>query len=104
MIAKTPEAEENLIEQFKARTPTKLYHALVIGEMISGRSIYAPIGRNPHRRKHMWVTEDDEDGNNDGKEAITHLRVKERFRSHTLVEANIETGRTHQIRVPDCRR
>ena len=99
VIAKTPEAEENLIEQFKARTPTKLYHALVIGEMISGRSIYAPIGRNPHRRKHMWVTEDDEDGNNDGKEAITHLRVKERFRSHTLVEANIETGRTHQIRV-----
>lgn len=99
VVAKTMEAEENLIEQFKARTPTKLYHALVIGELISGRTIDAPIGRNPYRRKHMWVTETDEDGNNEGKEAITHIRVKDRFRAHTLIEANIETGRTHQIRV-----
>ncbi|MDM1544387.1 RluA family pseudouridine synthase [Ignatzschineria indica] len=99
VIAKNTAAEENLIEQFKARTPTKIYHALVIGEMISGRTIDAPIGRNPHRRKHMWVTETDEEGNNEGKEAITHVRVKERFRAHTLIEVNIETGRTHQIRV-----
>lgn len=99
VVAKTMEAEENLIEQFKARTPTKLYHALVIGELISGRTIDAPIGRNPYRRKHMWVTETDEEGNNEGKEAITHIRVKDRFRAHTLIEANIETGRTHQIRV-----
>ncbi|GGZ94081.1 RNA pseudouridine synthase [Ignatzschineria ureiclastica] len=99
LIAKTMEAEENLINQFKERTPTKIYHALVIGELISGRTIDAPIGRNPYRRKHMWVPEPDEDGNVDGKDAITHIRVKERFRAHTLVEANIETGRTHQIRV-----
>lgn len=99
VIAKNAAAEENLIEQFKTRTPTKIYHALVIGEMISGRTIDAPIGRNPHRRKHMWVTETDEEGNNEGKEAITHVRVKERFRAHTLIEVNIETGRTHQIRV-----
>lgn len=99
VIAKNAESVENLIEQFKARTPTKIYHALVIGELISGRTIDAPIGRNPYRRKHMWVTEKDEDGHNDGKEAISHLRVLDRFRAHTLVEVNIETGRTHQIRV-----
>ncbi len=99
IIAKTLEAETALIEQFKERTPEKTYHALVIGELISGRTIDAPIGRNPYRRKHMWVPEPDEDGNVDGKDAITHIRVKERFRAHTLVEAKIETGRTHQIRV-----
>ena len=99
VVAKNSETEEALFEQFKERLPTRIYHALVIGELISGRTIDAPMGRNPYRRKHMWVTETDEDGNNEGKEAITHLRVKERFRAHTLVEAQLETGRTHQIRV-----
>lgn len=99
VIAKNAETETALIEQFKERTPTRVYHALVIGELIAGRTIDAPIGRNPYRRKHMWVTETDEDGNNEGKEAITHIRVQDRFRAHTLIEARLETGRTHQIRV-----
>lgn len=99
VIAKNAETETALIEQFKERTPTRIYQALVIGELIAGRTIDAPIGRNPYRRKHMWVTETDEDGNNEGKEAITHIRVQDRFRAHTLIEARLETGRTHQIRV-----
>lgn len=99
VIAKNAETEIALIEQFKERTPTRIYHALVIGELIAGRTIDAPIGRNPYRRKHMWVTETDEEGNNEGKEAITHIRVQDRFRAHTLIEARLETGRTHQIRV-----
>ena len=99
VIAKNAESETALIEQFKERTPTRIYHALVMGELIAGRTINAPMGRNPYRRKHMWVTETDEDGNNEGKEAITHIRVQDRFRAHTLIEARLETGRTHQIRV-----
>ncbi len=99
VIAKTETAESSLLAQFKERTPERLYHALVYGELISGTTINAPIGRNPYNRKRMMVTEDDEEGYNEGREAITHLRVKERFRAHTLVEAYLETGRTHQIRV-----
>lgn len=99
VIAKSEEAEAALLEQFRERTPERLYNALVYGELISGTTINAPIGRNPYNRKRMMVTETDEDGYNEGREAITHLRVKERFRAHTLVEAYLETGRTHQIRV-----
>ncbi len=99
LVAKNSEAEAHLKAQFAERTPLRIYHALVLGEMISGSTIDLPMGRNPYNRKKMMVTEDDEEGNNEGREAITHLRVLERYRAHTLVQAQLETGRTHQIRV-----
>src|SRR5699024_4763828 len=68
------------------------YAAIVYGVMTGGGRVEAPLGRHPQDRKRQAVV-------SDGKEAITHYRVLERFRSHTLVQAQLETGRTHQIRV-----
>ncbi len=99
LIAKDEESEQLLMEQFAKRTPHRIYHALVVGEMISGRRIDEPIGRNPSNRRKMMVTEYDEEGYNPGREAITHIRILERFRLHTLLQCQLETGRTHQIRV-----
>ena len=100
VIAKNEETAEALQKQFAERTVTRVYQALLVGELISGRTVDAFIGRNPHNRKKMMITEYDEElEENPGKEAITHIRVLERFREHTLVECHLETGRTHQIRV-----
>lgn len=68
------------------------YAAIVYGAMIAGGKVDAPLGRHPHDRLKQAVRED-------GREAITHYRVRERFRAMTLIECRLETGRTHQIRV-----
>ncbi len=92
VIAKTPTALLKLNKQLKARTMTRLYQAVVSGVLISGGCIDQPIGRHPIKRKSMAVIET-------GKPAVTHYRVMERYRAHTRIKVQLETGRTHQIRV-----
>ncbi|CAM4451183.1 MAG: Ribosomal large subunit pseudouridine synthase D [Legionellaceae bacterium] len=92
IIAKTLTAHTSLTRQLQERSIKREYATLVTGNIISGSTINAPITRHPRKRKLMAVC-------NTGKIAITHYRVQERFRSHTLLKVNLETGRTHQIRV-----
>ena len=92
VVAKTLEAHTALVEQLQAREVKREYLALVHGRVVAGSTVDAPIGRHPVDRKRQAVTEE-------GKEAITHYRVEERFAHHTLLRVSLETGRTHQIRV-----
>ena len=94
VIAKNNKTHESLGEQFKDRDPERRYVALVHGVMPNDRGIInAPIGRHPIHRKRMAVID------NNSKEAITHYQVIQRFNNYTLLELQLETGRTHQIRV-----
>ena len=80
-------------EQFRKRTVKKIYHAILIGLLKENfLEINLPIGRHNLYRKKMTVRED-------GKEALTYIKVLRRFKNHTLAEINLKTGRTHQIRV-----
>lgn len=92
VIAKTLKAHKSLVDQLQARTVNREYLALVQGTIITGGTVEAPIGRHSTDRKRFAVVPN-------GKEAITHYRVAERFPHHTLVKVQLETGRTHQIRV-----
>jgi len=92
VIAKTHQALMNLTQQMKARTITRIYQAVVCGLLTSGGMIDVPIGRHPIQRKRMAVIET-------GKPSVTHFRVIERYRNHTRIRVQLETGRTHQIRV-----
>ena len=93
IIAKNDKAHINLSEQIQSRKVKKTYIALVRGNIKENEAtINMPIGRSTKDRKKMAVTKT-------GKEAITHFKVLKRFGDYTLIEVNIETGRTHQIRV-----
>ncbi len=92
VVARTMRAHTSLVEQLSARAVHRQYAAIVYGSMISGGRVDAAIGRHPHDRLKQAVRED-------GRDAVTHYRVRERFRAMTLVECRLETGRTHQIRV-----
>ncbi|WP_086429114.1 RluA family pseudouridine synthase [Staphylococcus cornubiensis] len=93
MVAKNDVAHRSLVEQLMAKTVKRKYIALVHGHIPHEfGTIEAPIGRNKNDRQSMAVVDD-------GKEAVTHFNVIETFKNHTLVECELETGRTHQIRV-----
>ena len=93
VIAKNDKAHINLSEQIKNRQVNKIYVALVKGIISENEAtINMPIGRSKKDRKKMAV-------NKNGKNAITHIKVLKRFDKYTLLKVNIETGRTHQIRV-----
>jgi 23S rRNA pseudouridine1911/1915/1917 synthase len=75
-----------------ARSMSREYLAVCVGVMTGGGTIDAPIGRNRSDRLRMAVRES-------GRPAVTHYRVLERFRAHTFLSVQLETGRTHQIRL-----
>lgn len=92
VVARTLEAHTALVAQLSAREVHRQYLAVVTGAMVAGGTATAPIDRHPRDRLKMAVRED-------GREAVTHYRLRERFRAHTALECRLETGRTHQIRV-----
>jgi 23S rRNA pseudouridine1911/1915/1917 synthase len=94
VVARSLRAHAALVEQLSAREVHRQYLAVVVGPMIAGGTVNAPIGRHATDRIRQSVVKEGQ-----GRDAITHYRVRERFRSHTLVECRLETGRTHQIRV-----
>ncbi|MDH5822308.1 23S rRNA pseudouridine(1911/1915/1917) synthase RluD [Luteimonas sp. RD2P54] len=92
VVARTLQAHAALVEQLSARAVHRQYLAVVVGALVSGGTADGPIERHPRDRLRMAVRED-------GRDAVTHFRVRERFRAHTALECRLETGRTHQIRV-----
>jgi len=92
VVAKTIQAQTDLVVQLQDRSMGREYEAVVQGVMIGGGKVDAPMGRHSKNRQKMAVV-------GVGKEAITHYRVLHKFRSHTHIRLKLETGRTHQIRV-----
>ncbi|WP_295295433.1 RluA family pseudouridine synthase [uncultured Brachyspira sp.] len=93
IVGKNADIVSAIQEQFKNRTIKKIYHAIVIGVLRENfYEINLPIGRHSVYRKKMTVRED-------GKKALSYIKVLNRFKKHSLIEVNIKTGRTHQIRV-----
>ena len=92
VIARNEKSQKYLVEQLQSHSVVREYSAIVYGHMISGGSVNDPIGRDPKDRIKQAVS-------SNGKDATTHYRVIDRFKSHTHVKAILETGRTHQIRV-----
>ena len=92
VVARTLAAHTALVAQLSARDVHRQYLAVVVGALVSGGTADAPIDRHPRDRIRMAVRED-------GRDAVTHFRLRERFRAHTALECRLETGRTHQIRV-----
>lgn len=94
LICKNDRAHQALAEQLKEHSITRKYHAIVHGRLKEDEgTIDKPIGRHPVDRKKMSVH------CNNGREAVTHYRVLKRFQQFTYIECQLETGRTHQIRV-----
>ena len=92
VISRNERSQKYLVEQLQSHSVAREYSAIVYGHMIAGGIVDEPIGRDPKDRVKQAVS-------SSGKEAITHYRVIDRFKSHTHVKAILETGRTHQIRV-----
>lgn len=92
VVARTLEAHTALVRALEAREIEREYEAICQGVMTAGGTVDAPIGRHPVDRVRQAVRED-------GREAVTHYRVLQRFRGHTHIRLQLETGRTHQIRV-----
>lgn len=94
MVAKNDQAHESLVNQLVQKSVTRKYRAIVHGVIPHDvGTIDAPIGRDPKDRQSMTVTEVN------SKEAVTHFNVIKRFNEYTFIECQLETGRTHQIRV-----
>ena len=93
IVGKNANIVLSIQEQFRKREVKKIYHAILVGSLKENfLEINLPIGRHNLYRKKMTVRED-------GKEALTYIKVLRRFKNHTLAEINLKTGRTHQIRV-----
>ena len=92
LVAKTLPAHTALVRQLAERAISREYLAICNGVLTGGGTIDEPLARHPVDRKRMSVQQD-------GKPAVTHYTVLERFRAHTYVKVRLETGRTHQIRV-----
>ncbi|MDA3919272.1 MAG: 23S rRNA pseudouridine(1911/1915/1917) synthase RluD [Salinisphaera sp.] len=92
VVAKTFGAHKQLVADLAARTVKREYEAVAVGVMTAGGHVDAPIDRHPVDRKRMAVREF-------GRHAVTHYRVINRYRAHTHIRCQLETGRTHQIRV-----
>ncbi len=92
VVARTPEAHTALVAALAARAIAREYLAICSGVMTGGGTIDEPIGRHRTQRTRMAVRAD-------GRPSVTHYRVVRRFAAHTLVRVQLETGRTHQIRV-----
>ena len=94
IVCKNDVSHRCIADQLKAHSITRKYYAIVHGVIREEEgTIDAPIGRHPVDRKKMCINE------KNGKEAVTHYRVLKRFERYTYVECQLETGRTHQIRV-----
>ena len=92
VIARNEKSQKYLVEQLQNHSVDREYSAIVYGHMIAGGTVDEPIGRDPKDRVKQAVS-------TSGKDATTHYRAIDRFKSHTHVKAILETGRTHQIRV-----
>lgn len=94
IVCKNDESHINIAEQIKVHSVNRIYEGIVIGNLKDDEgTIEGPIGRHPIDRKKMCINE------KNGKPAITHYKVLERFGNYTYVQFKLETGRTHQIRV-----
>lgn len=94
LVCKNDFTHQNLAEQLKVHSIRRIYHAIVHGVIKEDEgTINAPIGRHPIDRKKMSIN------HKNGKEAVTHFKVIQRFRNYTYIQCQLETGRTHQIRV-----
>jgi 23S rRNA pseudouridine1911/1915/1917 synthase len=92
LIARTADAHQALVRALAAREIEREYLALVQGEPVSGFTVDAPLDRHPGDRLRRAVV-------HDGRPAVTHARIEQRFSGYTLLRCRLETGRTHQIRV-----
>ncbi len=92
VVAKTVESQTSLVRQLQERTVKREYLCVAEGSFTAGATIDAPVGRHPRSRLKMTVVAN-------GKPAVTHYRIEERFPAHTCLRVQLETGRTHQIRV-----
>jgi 23S rRNA pseudouridine1911/1915/1917 synthase len=93
VVARSLEAHQSLVSQLQDKSLFRQYEAIAVGVMTGGGKVDAPIGRHPVDRKKQAVVK------HGGKEAVTHYRVLDRYRAHTRIKVQLETGRTHQIRV-----
>jgi len=92
VVAKTLNAQTHLVQQLQARTVKREYRAIVWGQLWKNGTVNQPVGRHPSIRTRMAI-------HLSGKPAVTHYEILERFGVHTYLRCNLETGRTHQIRV-----
>ncbi len=94
VVARTLPAYTALVDLLSRHEVERQYEAVVLGTMVAGGTVDAPVGRSMGDRLRQSVRDEE-----DGKRAVTHYRLRERFRAHSLLQCQLETGRTHQIRV-----
>ncbi|MGA0586114.1 23S rRNA pseudouridine(1911/1915/1917) synthase RluD [Dyella sp. KRB-257] len=94
VVARTLATHTALVDMLSRHDVERQYEAVVLGTLVAGGTVDAPIGRHMGDRLRQAVRDEE-----DGKRAVTHYRLRERLRAHTVIQCNLETGRTHQIRV-----